>query len=397
MPFVRRLAELGAWLTATRPVWHGQPLKERDLPWLDTHPDVAAWCVGLTPDVLERYERDPTDHPDCPPTLRHWTAESGRLAALPAHGAVPLAWTPEDTRWVPARKWGQLTRFVGTLVPLVEDVPHVVDWCSGKGHLGRALAHWTGTTVVGVERQPALCQAGSAMAQRRGLPLTLQCADVLAPEVALPPVAGGGLVALHACGPLTDAAMGHGHDGGARLLAVSPCCLQSLGDQGYVPRSRAGQGPGLVLARSDLYLAMGEERIATPKLQRRRRTELAFRAGLDGILREVLGRTGWTSFRSVPRRTWDGTFADFCHGTDARYQLGLPARLDLGAWEAWGWRRSREARALSMARGCFRRALEVWAALDRAQHLAERGWQVQLGTFCDVDTTPRNLLIVARR
>ena len=46
----------------------------------------------------------------------------------------------------------------------------------------------------------------------------------------LPSVQGGALVALHACGSLTDAALTHAHQGGARLTAVVPCCLQALGE-----------------------------------------------------------------------------------------------------------------------------------------------------------------------
>jgi hypothetical protein len=45
----------------------------------------------------------------------------------------------------------------------------------------------------------------------------------------------------------------------------------------------------------------------------------------------------------------------------------------------------------------FRRPLELWLNLDRALFLAEQGYFVRLGTFCDTSLTPRNLLLLAER
>jgi hypothetical protein len=124
---------------------------------------------------------------------------------------------------------------------------------------------------------------------------------------------------------------------------------------------------------------------------------LAWRLGLEAILRQVLGRRSYTSLPTVPSRTWTRGFQDFCQLMDQRIGLGLPDGIDYAAFEAQGWRHSVEARALGIVRGRFRRPIEVWIALDRAQSLAERGWRVQVGTFCTPQVTPRNVLILADR
>ena len=227
--------------------------------------------------------------------------------------------------------------------------------------------------------------------------MTLQQGDVMAPDTDLPPVEEGALVALHACGPLTDAALRYATDGGARLAAVSPCCLQALGEGPYLPRSRAGEAIGLPLERSDLFLAMGEETVATPRLRKRRRTELAWRSGLHLILQERCGRTGWSRLPTQPSATWGRTFEAFCRDIDGFEGIALPEDLDFPAWEARGWVRSLEARALGIPRGIFRRALEIWVALDRAQAMAEEGWEVTAGVFCPPEVTPRNVLLLAQR
>jgi len=65
-------------------------------------------------------------------------------------------------------------------------------------------------------------------------------------------------------------------------------------------------------------------------------------------------------------------------------------------FEANGWRRQREVMRLSIVRHAFRRALEVWLALDLAVYLKNRGYVVELGSFCERQLTPRNLLISAQ-
>ncbi len=397
MPFARRLQDLGAWLSETRPFWHPQPLKVLPAPWEPALPAVSSWARALDSETLERIEFAPWRHERCPELLLDWHRAGAELAALPELAAQTLPWGPEDARWVQARKWGQLTRFAGTVVPLLAPVPEVVDWCSGKGHLARALARWSGLPVQGIERQARLCSEGNRLARQRGLPVTLHVGDVLDAETALPQVRGGALVALHACGPLTDAALDHAHASGAQLAAVSPCCLQALGSGAYRPRSRAGRAASPGLVQSDLYLAMGEERVAPPLLRRRRRTELAWRSGLDLLLRERCDRTGWTRLKSQPGRTWDGSFEAFCRSQDGFEDIVLPENVDYATYEARGWDRSLTARALGIPRGLFRRPIEVWVALDRAQSLAERGWEVTVGAFCPPDITPRNVLLIARR
>ncbi|GAL12265.1 hypothetical protein JCM19233_3257 [Vibrio astriarenae] len=51
--------------------------------------------------------------------------------------------------------------------------------------------------------------------------------------------------------------------------------------------------------------------------------------------------------------------------------------------------------ALSLLPQIFRRPLERWLVLDRALYLTEKGYEVTVGTFCERQATPRNLIIRA--
>ncbi len=70
---------------------------------------------------------------------------------------------------------------------------------------------------------------------------------------------------------------------------------------------------------------------------------------------------------------------------------------DWAALEALGWQRLAEVRNLELLRGLFRRPLELWLVLDRALFLAEKGYRVEVGSFCEPALTPRNLMVLAER
>ncbi|MFO7648621.1 MAG: methyltransferase, partial [Halomonas campaniensis] len=91
------------------------------------------------------------------------------------------------------------------------------------------------------------------------------------------------------------------------------------------------------------------------------------------------------------------TFEGFCRWAAARKGMALPPGGDWARLEAAGWRRLAEVARLELVRHLFRRPLEVWLALDRLCLLMEAGFTVELGTFCDRELTPRNLLLRGRR
>ena len=70
---------------------------------------------------------------------------------------------------------------VGSRLPLPRD--HWLDWCSGKGHLGRRLLR-PGQQLTCLEYDPALVASGQALSQRHQLHALHVEQDVLAPGVA---------------------------------------------------------------------------------------------------------------------------------------------------------------------------------------------------------------------
>ena len=169
-------------------------------------------------------------------------------------------------------------------------------------------------------------------------------------------------------------------------------CSSDLHEPVFVPRSEAGRAAGLEWESSMLRLPTLEEVVASPSARERRRLEVAWRLGLDTLLREA-GREAYTPLGPAPAGWWKGGFVAFAGAMAATHSLALPAAPERG--EALGHAREREVAALGLPRSLFRRPMELWLTVDRALHLAEEEWGVQVGTFCDRELTPRNLAIAA--
>lgn len=103
------------------------------------------------------------------------------------------------------------------------------------------------------------------------------------------------------------------------------------------------------------------------------------------------------AYPSLPSAWLDKPFADYCRDLAALKNLSTVGSPDWAALEAAGWQRLAEVRNLELLRGLFRRPLELWLNLDRALFLVEQGYNVRLGTFCEIPLTPRNLLLLAER
>lgn len=392
-------AQLGAALLATREVWEPAPFRALPVPWEARWPALAAWLRARTLDEIDRYEEEPAlllEAADLPEPLLGWVRALGALTAVPAWPGGDAA---GELYGVSRRKSAQIERFLAVVGERLPAGEPLLDWCAGKGHLGRTLAERSGRAVRALERDPELCRAGLALAAERGVAgLGFVEGDALGPggEAALDGVAGA--VALHACGALTDALVAGAAARGVGWLALAPCCYWRLaGREIHTPLSGAAAAADLRLEGSVLRMACNEERTGPPRTRRERRRRMAFRLGLSLLAQRATGAAEPGPLPDGVREIIDQPFAGFCAAAARELGVPLPARFDPEAAEAAGWERALQVRALGLARAPFRRPLELWLLLDRVLFLAERGYEVSLATFCAPAVSPRNLLLLARK
>ena len=131
---------------------------------------------------------------------------------------------------VPGRKWQQIEAF-GAALQFAQTPTHWLDWCAGKGHLGRRLLH-TGQQLTCLEYDPALIAAGQALSDHHGLAVAHRLQDVMA-DVAIS--AEHTPVALHACGDLHVRLLQLASAAGCAQLAISPCCYNRISATHYQP------------------------------------------------------------------------------------------------------------------------------------------------------------------
>jgi hypothetical protein len=359
--------------------------------WCERLPELAAALLALDDASLASMAADDE-------VRRNWLSnylplvdELANLTQLPEVApSAPFEVSPHFGWEIPGRKWTQITSFaaaVGTVrAPLLE-------WCGGKGHLGRLLGRQWQQPVVTLELNGTLCNEGERLAQRAHVAQQFQQGDALSQESAqlLP---AHHAVALHACGELHRTLLREAVAAQVPALDFAPCCYAHMAGDDYEPFSSLTT---LQVSHDDLRLAVTETVTSSAREVRLRDHEMAWKLGFDALRREVLGFDQYEPIRPIDKGWLKLDFAGFCHRLAARDGVTLPEGITWDAYEQQGWQRQHDTQRLTQVRHAFRRALEMWLVLDMAVYLQQHGYEVKLSTFCERAVTPRNILISARK
>lgn len=389
---------LTALLTRHADFWRQKPFTCRRLDWEQQHAALGNWLRARSLQQAEAVHNDPAALAACgaPAPFGKLAEECRALSSLPElPRPLVSAMQAKLSTDVPGRKWQQINSLAACL-DFSRPTQHWLDWCSGKGHLGRRLA-FDGTPLTCLEYDPALVESGQRLSQRFAIEARHVCQDVMMAEAASQLAAHHTPVALHACGELHVRLLELASQQGCRQLAVAPCCYNRISSEYYQPLSQAGRAAGLVLSRDDLRLPLAETVTGGARVRRQRDASMARRLAFDLWQRELRGVDDYLPVPPLPLPMLQLPVRDWCLQVAARKGLDVPSEPDWTALEAAGWQRLAEVRNLELVRGLFRRPMEVWLLLDRALYLQEQGWQVRIGSFCDYQLTPRNLLLLAER
>ncbi|HWH87510.1 MAG TPA: methyltransferase [Pseudomonas sp.] len=389
-----RFTALDSFLTTHQALWKPRPFTHLSLPWETAYPELSLWLRGRSLENAELAHNCPADLIDAPEpfaSLATLSAELSAVGELPGH-ALETAGHRLNVE-VPGRKWQQIEAFASRLA-FASQPRHWLDWCSGKGHLGRRLLG-DGQQLTCVEYDPALVASGQALSQRHHLHALHVEQDVLAADAPGVLNAAHTPVALHACGDLHVRLMQLASAAGCEQMAIAPCCYNRIDRNEYQALSSAGSGSLLQLSLEDLALPMSETVTAGARVRRQRDISMARRLAFDVLQRALRGVDEYLPTPSLPASWLDKSFADYCRDLAALKELSTVGSPDWVVLEAVGWQRLAKVRNLELLRGLFRRPLELWLNLDRALFLAEQGYVVRLGTFCESSLTPRNLMLLA--
>ncbi|WP_460417384.1 methyltransferase [Pseudomonas sp. microsymbiont 2] len=392
---LERFQALDHFLLQHQHLWRPRPFTQLRLDWEAQHPELAAWLRQRTLEQAEAAQQHP-EHLPAPAPFAQLAAESRQLSAigeLPDAGLHPAGHRLDVN--VPGRKWQQIEAFTRRLA-FRQPTRHWLDWCSGKGHLGRRLLQ-PGQQLTCLEYDAELVVAGQALSDHHHLPASHLRQDVMAQDSATHLGSDKSAVALHACGDLHVRLLQAASARGCRQIAVAPCCYNRIQGETYQPLSTAARQSSLQLSQADLGLPLNEAVTSSARVRRQRDASMARRLGFDLLQRQQRGVDEYLPTPSLAVDWLEKPYPQYCRDLAGLRQVELHGEPDWDALEAAGWQRLAQVRNLELVRNLFRRPLEIWLVLDRALFLQEQGYVVSVGTFCDYPLTPRNLLVLGER
>ncbi|MCE9678950.1 SAM-dependent methyltransferase [Shewanella sp. AS1] len=441
MAYQAQMQLLDKLLTASRSLWQVKAFESVALPWEAGFPALAACVWQINDDEIEAIDSDSQrlletllpalqqdlKQQDLQQQDQQWPLELLSQYTQPATTddseheqdndiGLNANELPHFSAHIKGRKWQQIVAFAQRLKETsnketaTKDTAtnesatkesanrgEVLEWCAGKGHLGRLLAKAQQRKVVSLEWQQALCDAGDDFAKRWALSQRFICGDAFDLQVASLFKADQQVVALHACGDLHIRMLRHATAAKTACVALSPCCYHLIEDKHYQGLSSVAKGSELKLSRHDLQLPLQQSVIANDKARELRLQEIAWRLGFDSLQRKVRGCDHYLPVPSIKQSQLSGSFRDFCLWAAAQKQLALPESWSAEDYLQQGLSRQRLTRRIDLVAHLFRDCLEQWLLLDRVCYLEEAGYQVELSQFCPKHITPRNGFILANR
>ncbi|MBD56545.1 methyltransferase [uncultured Pseudoalteromonas sp.] len=390
MTLAQQFAALDTLLFSTRQYWQCTAFDYDAIPW----PELSSLLWALDDQQVSELDSDQN-------ALYAYFAKAMKgLDELQSLCELPTTQQTRDefpfwiSNGIKGRKFEQLQDFVAAISLQKSQYP-VLEWCAGKGHLGRMLAFNGAPSIHSIELQAHLCEQGQHSANQQQLPMQFSQANVLTDDVTEYFKEQQHAVALHACGRLHQTFMQQASDAKTQQISFSPCCYHLFTDNDYQAMSEPAKQSQLALTHRDLKLALQETVTAPSRVDKVRKTEVEWRLGFDALRKSITAEQNYVSVPSVNKAIFSDSFKSFCLWAAEKKSLSLPEDIDYHEFLAIGKQRKRVTERVELVRHVFRRAIEVWLVLDRALYLQQQGYQVTVSTFCEKQLTPRNILIQA--
>ncbi|MBU2897926.1 methyltransferase [Vibrio hepatarius] len=388
---------LDSFLTAHQVFWRFEPFLASStgmIPWQDKYPELSQWLGNLSDLQIEALKSDSRQLTQCLDEFLPNLSSHLKLNQLNLLDIKGMQLDRSLKTGVPGRKLEQIMS-MGEAALKCQYGSEWLEWCSGKGYLGRVLSRYSNLPVTSFEYQNMLCDSGQKEADKLNLPMTFVQGDALSSSALSVLNNNQHAVALHACGDLHISLIEKATSLGLPALTISPCCYHLIQHNHYQPLSKQAKSSDLQLTKAELRIPLQETVTGGDRIKKQRFLEMSYRLGLDLILREVCGHKNYMPIPSIKKSMLSSGFESFCLWASETKRLSLPKNIAFDDFHARGIQLYWQMERLSLVQQPFRRSLEMWLVFDKALYLTERGYQVSLNTFCCQSVTPRNILIQA--
>ncbi|GAD02318.1 methyltransferase [Agarivorans albus] len=373
--------------------WQFSPFRQHSLPW-QNHALVDQ-VKNLNTTQIQQLEQSPEQavelfakyFPELKPCLERWHPQAAKSADL----ETPF-WL---TNGIKGRKAAQIQAFSEQLQD--ENLP-ILEWCAGKGHLGRLISFHHQLPINSLEWQASLCDSGQQQANQLKLPQQFHHCDVLEPSAQQHLKSKQHAVALHACGELHLQLLRLAANHKPQKLSICPCCYHLINRPHYQPLSKLAKQSALTLSKTDLRLAVAQSVTSGKRVQTLRQREIHWRLSYQSLREELTNTEHYQALPSVGKQWFsqDAQFSDFAQWACQQHQIGFPDSFDQQLYLEKGQQRHLLVRQLELVQLLFRPIMERWLLLDRCLFLQQQGYQVGLMELFPFKTSPRNVLIQAQ-
>jgi hypothetical protein len=378
-----------------QPLWQLKPFEYFKIPWQETYPDLANWVLNISDDFFKMLSRDPNLLNQSVYQFLPEIRDLDLVTQLPIENQGKTSQLNLLKKGVRGRKWEQIVGFVKSLPEINSPV---LEWCSGKAHLGRLIAATHNIPVISLEKNLDLCIAGNRISQTINSPVKVCEVDVLNDSVFEYCTGQKHIVALHACGILHHRLLKVIKKTEINSISLSPCCYHRITDENYFCFSRYTSKLNLFqLDRHDLHLPLQDVVVASNRTIQLRQLETIYRLAFDVMQRDLTGSNHYLTVPSVPNKILYGGFKSFANWAAQKYDIPIPNARQLSEYEIQGKTRGNVFSRIELIRYVFRRALEMWLVLDIILYLNELGYMTSVGIFCKKSDTPRNIVIHANK
>lgn len=389
-------------------IWRAQPFKDIEPVWSKAYPNLFTDLLSLSDQALATLEKEDQLHaymqaylPELD-AINTWTISTLQTAPPPMEKFADVG--------INGRKITQICGFSAVITEHLKqakqhaDSPtephknHIIDWCSGKGHLAKQLHYLTGRPVSCLEYNAELCHKGQQAVEKLKYPISFIQHNVLENLPAIDSLKSTTLyTALHACGDLHLSLIKTAMAQRVQSLAWSPCCYHLTQRKVFEPQSQLGQQYDFQLRPQDLRLAVSQLVTGGNRAKKLRRQELLWRTAFDLWHRSLTGIDTYRPTPSVQKRWLSGSFETFCQFMAAQIGVIIPESLtiDIDLLLEQARQKLRRIERVEKAKLAFRSAMELYLILDQVLYLQEHNYRCDLRIFCPAHVTPRNIAILA--
>ncbi|EAQ51639.1 methyltransferase [Vibrio sp. MED222] len=390
-----RFKILDSFLLEHQIYWRSEPFhlcQTHDQPWTDVNLPLVDWLDGLSIERIQTLKEQPQVLiselmrflPELGNANQHIQFDNSALVGLDL---------PRGTAdGIPGRKLQQIVA-MGEASLEHHHGKEWLEWCSGKGFLGRILSQQSDQKVTSFEWQQSLCESGQKIADDQKLEMDFVQGDAFSKDADRVFNSNQHAVALHACGDLHVELVKKSVSHGLPAVTISPCCYHLIRDESYQAMSSVAKSSALTLSKSDLRIPLQETVTGGERVKRHRQLEMSYRLGFSQLLEGELGVDEYIPVPSIKKSELSEGFESFCCWASEVKDISLGSDIDFDSYLIQGEALFWEMEKLSLVQQVFRRPLEIWLALDRAIYLQEQGYQASIEEFCERSVTPRNLLI----